>query len=444
MSVAARSGDIPLTVLPLGAQRYSCHGCGLCCRDFTVQLRPADLEKLRAQGWERTLGVAPVVEFRGQSYLRQREDGACVFLQEDGRCRIHAEHGLEAKPLACQFFPFILAPQEHEARVAISFACRSVQENRGAPLASHLREVRAMAAQVPELAPARTLLDPRTPAQPQEEAALVDAADRWLRDARTPLAVRLDGLAFLAQALGAARFERVRGPRFQELVDLLVRQLPEELPLQPVEEPTRAQRATLRQAAFFRLEDPKIGAMARMGRLRSVLSQFRRSRAFARGRGAMPPTGDAWPAGARLEAVESAPGLLDSPDLPAVDELLTRWLRATVLGGRAWGSGYYGWPMTLGLQAIALNAACALWLARAHAVAAGRAMPTLEDARAAVGRVDRAAGRAPWIGSRAEALRLRYLLADDGLRRIMRAAPPHDAGTSAPGTAAPRSPSGSS
>ena len=27
---------LPLVVLPLNAQRYSCHGCGNCCRDFTV------------------------------------------------------------------------------------------------------------------------------------------------------------------------------------------------------------------------------------------------------------------------------------------------------------------------------------------------------------------------------------------------------------------------
>jgi hypothetical protein len=41
--------------------------------------------------------------------------------------------------------------------------------------------------------------------------------------------------------------------------------------------------------------------------------------------------------------------------------------------------------------------------------------------RAALSRVDRASGRAPWIGSRAERLRLGYLRIDDGLRRILRA-----------------------
>jgi hypothetical protein len=97
-------------------------------------------------------------------------------------------------------------------------------------------------------------------------------------------------------------------------------------------------------------------------------------------------------------------------------------MRATILGGRAWGSGYYGWSVPAGIQALALNVACACWLARAHAAAFRRTEPALEDLRAAIGRVDRACGRAPWLGSRAEAMRMRFLRVDDGLRRVAAAA----------------------
>jgi hypothetical protein len=108
------------------------------------------------------------------------------------------------------------------------------------------------------------------------------------------------------------------------------------------------------------------------------------------------------------------------PEREACEELLVRWLRATVLGGRAWGSGFYGWPVVDGLQAVSLNLACALWLAHAHAAAHGRQAVSLEDVRAAVGRVDRTSGRAPWIGGRAERARLAWLRIDDGLRRLLR------------------------
>jgi hypothetical protein len=40
--------------------------------------------------------------------------------------------------------------------------------------------------------------------------------------------------------------------------------------------------------------------------------------------------------------------------------------------------------------------------------------------RDALGRIDRHSGRAPWLGSVTERLRLEYFRLDDGLRRIMR------------------------
>ena len=413
----AASPTIPLTVLPLGAQRYSCHGCGDCCRDFTVQLREADLSKIAAQGWERELGEV-TVEFRGQRYLKQRADGGCVFLLGDGKCRIHAEHGLEAKPLACQMFPFTLAPDAREARVGISFACASVLGNQGASLASHGAEVRRMSRDVPELGPVRTLLDASTEATPDEAAMVAEAVDRWLRNAALPLAMRVDGLAWLGQQLSGARFATVRGPRLRELMDTLVDALPQELPLHPIDLPSGAQRATLRQAAFFRLEDPKIGELRRVGRVRAVLGQYMRSRSFSKGRGVMPAMGDRWPS-ADFAAVERTAALGESAEFAAIEELFVRWMRATVLGGRAWGSGYYGWPVVEGIQAMALNVACAAWLARAHAAASGRAAPALADVRAAIGRVDRTCGRAPWLGSRAESMRMGFLRIDDGLRRVL-------------------------
>lgn len=410
---------IPLTVLPLGGQRYGCHGCGDCCRDFTVQLRPLDLERLRAQGWERELGEV-TVEFRGRRYLRQREDGGCVFLLPDGKCRIHAEHGFEAKPVACQLFPFTFAPDARAAKVGISFACSSVVANRGPGLASHLGELRRMASEVEELAPARTLLDARTEATPDEADAAAGTLDGWIADGSVPFAVRVDGLAWLGQQLAGANFAKVRGPRLRELLETLVGALPDELPLHPIDAPSRAQLATLRQAAFFRIEDPKIGELARLGRLRATVGQFLRSRAFSRGRGTMPSMGDRWPS-VGFAAIDRVQPLSRSADRAECEELLARWMRATVLGGRAWGSGFYGWPVVDGLQALALNAACAGWLARAHAASAGRDVPSLEDVRAAVGRVDRTSGRAPWLGSRAERMRLAWLRIDDGLRRVARA-----------------------
>lgn len=420
----SRGADLRLpVVLPaMPEQRYSCHGCGNCCRDFTVQLRPEDLARLRAQRWEERLGEPVTVDFRGTTYLRQREDGACVFLMENGLCRVHAEFGFEEKPIACQLFPFSVVPGERDAAVGVNFACASVQDSKGAELPSHRREVLRMVERVPEsvAAPAPVALAPKLRASEAEVAAVERGLERWVARKDVPLPVRLEGLAWFAQSMIAARFDSVRDERFVELVRTLLGALPDELALLPIAAPSRRQRRLLRQAVFARTEDPKIPALARSGRSRTTLRQYWTSRRFASGRGVVPRIAGDWPSAVRFASRDAVAPIAASSEFAAIDELLTRWLRATLLGRRAWGAGHYGWTLPLGLGAFALNAACIGWLARLHAAGRGATEVSRADAAAALGRVDRMSGRAPWLGSGAEALRVRWLTLDEGLRRLVR------------------------
>jgi len=411
---------LPIIIPPLRDQRYSCHGCGNCCKDFTVQLRPEDEAKLRAQRWEERLGEPVTVEFRGQTFLRQRDDGACIFWQEDGRCRIHAEFGLEEKPVACQMFPFSLVPIEGGAAMGLNFACQSVLENRGAKLGSHGDDLRRMASLVPELRPVGRppMLTRSLRAETVEVEALINIVDGWLRNDEVDLTTRLDGLAWLVQSLHAAKLGTVRGTRFIELVSTLVSVLPEELDHLPIDAPSRGQRRMLRQAVYARTEDLKIVDALREGRLRGALRQLWVSRRFAAGRGVVPNTVPGWPREVPFADVESVrPAERDADE---VDDLIVRFVRATVLGGRFFGAGYYGWSVIDGLAAVTVNLPVIGWLARLHAAGHRRDQLTIVDLRAAVGRVDRAAGRARWLGSAGERVRLTYLLADDGLRRLIR------------------------
>lgn len=413
------SKSVPLSILDLREQRYSCHGCGDCCRDFSVQLRDEDLDRLREQRWEERLGERIVVEFRGQRYLRQRPDGACLFLQEDGLCRIHAEFGFDEKPVACRLFPFNLAPDARGTTAGLNFACSSVRANRGGGLPSHRDDLKRALRQVPEaatVAPPR--LDRERRATAPEVDAVVESLDGWLRRPGIPLRVRLDGFAWLCQSLGAANFEKVRDARVRELGALLASALPQELDHLPVDPPGRGQRRMLRQAAFARIEDPRFTGDETTPSLRARLAQWRRSRRFARGRGAVPSLVRGWRTPATFAAIEAVPSVAGDPPIA---DLVLRWLRATLRGGRAWGSGYYGWPISDGVQALALDVACLGWLARAHAAGEGKAAVDLASVEEALGRIDRARGRAVWLGSAGERLRLRYFAADDGLRRLVRA-----------------------
>jgi len=413
---------LPILVLPVAEQRYSCHGCGNCCRDFTVQLREADLERLRAQDWEKRLGEPVTVEFRGTTYLRQRADGACVFLMEDGLCRIHKEHGFAEKPIACQLFPFVLVPDERRTAVGISFACQSVRENRGAGLRSHLAEIDRMSRSVPEtrLATYGAMLADATSAKEGELEALAQAVDRLLARSDVVMRDRFDGLAWIAASLGRAKLAEVRSTRFRELVTLLASAVPAELEHLPLAPALPKQLRLLRQATYARLEDVQVNAARERGRLRTVLGQLLSSRAFTRGKGRVPPVARGILAGTDFAAIAAVAPLSESPDRDEIDLLLSRYARATILGNRAWGAGYYGWPAVRGLQALVLNLACTAWTARALAAARGRGAANLDDARDALGRIDRHAGRAPWLGSVGERLRLEYFRLDDRLRRIVR------------------------
>ena len=225
---------LPVLMPRLAEQRYSCHGCGDCCRDFTIELRGDDFERVRAQGWEAELGGPFWVDFAGRRWLRQREDGACVFLGEGGMCRIHARHGLQAKPVACQLFPFSFAPGPAVAAIGVNFACASVRRSAGAGLASHEAEVRRLQEAVVEAcepAPMPELESGMAATEP-ELASVRHALDQLLADDALPGTVRLQGFTWIAQSLRQARMGRVRGERLSELMQTLVDAVPSEVPLQ--------------------------------------------------------------------------------------------------------------------------------------------------------------------------------------------------------------------
>ena len=435
---------LPIYIPKLQGQKYSCHGCGSCCRDFTVQLTDTDLQKLNEQGWKERLGQEYVVQFRGHSWLKQTDDGACVFLGDNGLCKVHAEFGLEAKPLACQFFPFMLSPNVRDTHVGISFACGSVVASKGADLESHRGDVRRMSELLPASAPMPVQLQGKLIASESEVATIETALEGWLRKKNISPAVRYQGLAWLITSLLQANLGNVRGEKFRQLVSTLSDAVEQELPLLDWPEPSPRAWKLLRQAVFTRIEDPKIGDLLKRGKVASVLGQWARSRKWAVGKGISPKTtgfssvdfasfestfgvfdtsttsiGDS--TSLSIEAAKNTLTDSQSHDAEAMDDLLQRWIRATILGGRAWGSGLYGLPIDQGLGLIMVNLLTALWLARFHAAGRGAQRVSLLDLQVAVGRVDRTSGRAVWLATAGERLRVKWLSHSDSLRLLARA-----------------------
>src|SRR3989442_9372312 len=94
----------PLRALPV-VQNWDCHSCSWCCREYIVHVSDEERERIEKQGWDKEPGfegVPVVVKKKGRWQLNQTAAQACVFLAENGLCRIHAKFGAAAKPLACR------------------------------------------------------------------------------------------------------------------------------------------------------------------------------------------------------------------------------------------------------------------------------------------------------------------------------------------------------
>jgi Fe-S-cluster containining protein len=136
------------------AQRFTCAQCGACCRGGWVVVTPSEVEGYRARGVARFANdperpdadpFEPAAH--GHFRLRRRADGACVFLTDAGRCRIHEELGAQAKPLACRAFPFVFHPAAGRPLVTAATACPTVARNAGEPLPAQARALAALGAE---------------------------------------------------------------------------------------------------------------------------------------------------------------------------------------------------------------------------------------------------------------------------------------------------------
>lgn len=97
--------------------RHACAACGGSCRGVAVRLLEGEEAGVRAAA--AALGVdEPVVG----GALRQA-DGACAFLGDDDRCRIHAAFGADAKPRICRQYPVVAVRTEAGGRVGLDPGC---------------------------------------------------------------------------------------------------------------------------------------------------------------------------------------------------------------------------------------------------------------------------------------------------------------------------------
>jgi Fe-S-cluster containining protein len=369
---------------------YRCTECGDCCRGWDVPLlagEAASFAKLIAPSrLKGALGRAKEID------VISARSGRCAALELDEKCAIHAAHGGEKKPRACRIFPYTFVETPTEVRVGLSFACPAVVDAEGPPLEDQLEEISGVwegavkgtrfAMRVPDPTPldddlkvpwvqAQVLLD--------EMAGALDRTGPLLPDVCRAGAILARTIDELSGGLGFGDALEVAREGAAALTAEVLAAPPS------VDRLSRAMFRTLLGAT-----EPKAGTVRRLGGVLSSLV----------GGGSVRLRNQA--VEVPLKAVERVRPRLDA----AGEALLRRWLGVSLDALTFFGDGAFGLSIAAGLDLLVLQAAVTVFLARAHAHAAGREAPGADDCKRGLRQLDAGlAHRSEMPGGLARALR---------------------------------------
>lgn len=408
---------MPLSLeLPI-VQKWSCHSCTDCCRHHLVEVSDEERLRIQKQGWAASgeIGearpVVPISRWSSRWRLNHTAEGACVFLNEQGLCRIHAKFGEGAKPLACRVYPYAFAPAGGEkVAVSLRYNCPSVVANRGATAQEALTSIRKIARDVVP-ADRRDIPPPAVSASAQFdwpmtkrivsylEADFSASSDGFLRT--------LLGTIFWVSLVNQAKFDKLDDEQIEEFLSLVRPAAAAEVPrdLSEFSEPSRAGRLMFRSIVgqYARLETVSDLDHPWRARVRNVRDLVRMNW----GTGTLPafrPALDRVPF-AQLEQPFGWPA--------AADELFTRYLRTKIRGMHFCGRAFGDWPVTDGFFALVMVVPVTLYLARWLAAGAGRMELIDEDLAGALAMVDHHHGYSPGLENATARRRVRLLAQGD-------------------------------
>jgi lysine-N-methylase len=354
--------SVTLHPLPL-VQNWDCQACGTCCKEYHVGVSEEERRRIEAQGWEKEPEFADLPLFlrqgppwRRRYELNRRSDGSCIFLSEQGRCRIHERFGSDAKPLPCRLYPFVLVPVGDEWRVG---AHLDALEKYTGELIRREGLGRSLATPV-QLGMEPPPLHGRQRVDWNELERSTDTLLSIVRNPRDRMERRLRKCLALARLCRQARFEAIAGNRLKDFLSIVTQSLDAEVPADPASlaPPGWIGRVLFRQAlAVYTRKDqgPKRG-ISSQGRV----ALFRAACRFALGRGPIPKV-HAWLPDVTLEQCEVPVGPLP----PDAEQLLERYYSVKVESMQFCGRAYFGVGFWEGVEALAITYPVILWLRRA-------------------------------------------------------------------------------
>lgn len=167
--------------------RWSCRGCAVCCHGFRLgPVSPetiADLQQRDVAARWPPAAAQPWFsrDEEGEAYLTHR-DGACVFLQPDRRCFLHAAFGEAAKPGFCRIFPLRFTSSPAGLTATIRPACSQYHRSHrdGADIEDSIEGLDGVSVPVRRLRSVALLPDQPLPLAdwPAAEAAMLDTIEQ--------------------------------------------------------------------------------------------------------------------------------------------------------------------------------------------------------------------------------------------------------------------------
>jgi len=422
----------PGLLLPV-FQNWACHNCGGCCREHVVGVTEPEKQQIEAQNWSAADGIptdTPLFVPLGSTWrINQQPDGACIFLDPAGLCRIHSKFGESAKPLACRLYPYAIHPAGHLVTASLRFRCPSVVQNLGPAVSAIRSTVESLAAEVvppgyrspqaPELRPGLAFDWPRM-------TRLLAWLERGLSDASVNFPIRLQRVVLWLGLLGRAESEALSEEHFGDLVKLLYEAAVRAVPASghnPAP-PLRLAKLMFRQfLAQLLRHDTAAPLESSLGaRLRLLAEGLR----FTVGRGTIPRRND--PNSVRMAFVERA-GVRSTATAPRVsfstaelplpdwnadwDELFVRYFHVKLQGLHFCGAAFYNYPVLAGFHSLALMFPAVLWTARVRAASEQRTEVLLRDLEAALATLDHNFGYSAVFGLQSSRKRIEQLAGMD-------------------------------
>lgn len=406
-------------------QNWSCHSCGGCCKQHAIEITAEEKARIEGQNWKAADGIPEdrplfvkvgLFPWSRRWRLGHAADGGCVFLDPAGKCRIHARFGEPAKPLACRIYPYAFHPAGKAITVSLRFSCPSVVGNRGREVVAQKRDIQALQKLVvpegaekiapPEVSPGQRL-------DWTETTKIVDVLDQLLAADDVPVTVKLRRALRLVDLIGQSRFDKIRGPRLNEFLELVGQAATVEVDAIPeLPEPSGTGRMQFRLlSAQYARKDTFAEQQAGPGNRWRL---FRAALRFARGTGTIPPLQEPF---REVPFADLEPSFGGIPT--EAEEILSRYLRVKIQGLHFCGAAYYGVPIVEGFQSLALVIPVVLWIARWLAVGDGRKTLEPDDVARALAIADHHHGYSPAFGQGGFRGRVRLLARLDDIARLV-------------------------